>query len=315
MAYSYPRKPKNNKKYNYPKRYIKKRSTKPKTALAVANKALKIANYNSKLARGSYQTNLHFSRTSMAVTAASPACFHLVTPTEAEQIWQFLPVGGTTAYAPQAVTLFQKPTLAQLTGGVGNAAHNVWDDANDDVLNGKYYLQTMNLSFTATSLPNQPQSVRFRIDFVRQRDRRNFRQVTASGTAVDGQNTMLPDCLGAFNNILNVSNRINPMYFEFVRKPIFFTVAPPRLYDNAGTLTPTIQTVQRHCKMSINTTYNPRDVGNATTDNNKPYLSIPNNQQVWCIISTDCVEGSPDQIPQISITRQFSWRDRAGHAA
>lgn len=309
---------KNNKNYNKKKSTDKtaKKKEQPKSALAVANKALKIATYNSKLARGSYQTNLQFTRTAIAVTKGSPACFHVVTPTETESVWQFLPVGAGPTYAPQAITLFQKPTLAQLTGGVGNAAHNLWDDANDDVLNGKYYLQSMNFSFTATSLPNQPQTVRFRIDFVRQRNRRNFRAVAASGTAVEGQNTMLPDCLGAFNGILEVANRVNPMYFEFVRKPIFFNVAPQRLYNANGTLTPTMQTTQKHCKMNINTTYNPRDVGNAATDAQKSYLSIPNNQQVWCIISTDCPDSiQPDQIPQISVTRQFSWRDRAGHAA
>lgn len=309
--YSYPR------KYIYKKRkYNNKKKPKKQNALTVANKALKIAKYNSKLARGSYQTNLHFSRTSLAITAGTPACFHLVTPTNTEQIWQFLPVGAGPTYAPQPVTLFQKPTLAQLTGGTGNDAHNLWDDANDDVLNGKYYLQTMNLSFSATSLPEQPQVVRFRIDFVRLRDRRNFRQVTASGTAIDGQNTMLPDCLGAFNGILNVANRVNPMYFEFVRKPVFFNVGPQRVVNISGTLSATSMTVQKHVKMNINTVYNPRDVGNAATDDQKSYLSIPNNQQVWCIISTDCRDGSdPSQVPQISVTRQFSWRDRAGHAA
>ena len=133
---------------------------------------------------------------------------------------------------------------------------------------------------------------------------------------LEQRNYNLPDCLGAFNGLLLESNRVNPMYWRFVRKPVYFTVKPqqPHSGATAGTLDGTTQTVQKHVKLKINKLFNPRDVGTADDNQAYAYLGIEQSHQMWCIISTDALENA-GPLPQMWITRQFSWRDRIGHAA
>lgn len=284
---------------------------------AVARRALALAETNQKVARGSYQTNLHTSRITegVKITAATPFAFHVPTPRVNEAMWQFLPVGGGPGYAATAVDFFVKPTLAMLTGGTGTEAHNMWSDANDDTFNGKFFLNSINYTFTVKAKQTQRQAVRYRIDFVKPKMQRLFRSVVPTAT-LSAQNLRLPDCLGAFNGLLYGANRVNPMYFSFVRKPVYFTVRPSELYNANGSLEPQETVVQKHVKITLNKLYNPRDVGTTAADENNAYLSIPDNQHIWCIVSTDAANTMPaDQLPALFMTRQFSWRDRAGHAA
>jgi len=291
---------------------------KPSTA-ALAKKAYTLATYNNKMARGSYQTNLHRQRVPIKVSIGEPMAFHVPTPRQNETIWQFLPVGGGPAYAAQAVSQFVKPSLSDLTGGAGTAQHNMWADANDDVFNGKYYLQTINYTFTVKSTTNQPQNIRYRVDFVKPRSERNFRSIPGGSTAAEARNFRLPDALGSFNGILGPNNRVNPMYWTQVRKPVFFNVNLGRVTQTASStvLRPSTITVQKHIKMYVNKVYNPRDIGTTTQDENSAYLSIPDNQHIWCIVSNDFDIGTTleGDRPDLVVTRQFSWRDRAGHAA
>ena len=298
---------------------VRKYKSKPKSTAAVAKKALALAQYNNKIARGSYQTNLHKQRVPIKVSIGEPMCFHVPTPRQNERIWQFLPVGGGPAYAAQAVSSFVKPSLADLTGGQGTATNNMWADANDDVFNGKYFLQTINYTFTVTSTSNQPQNIRYRVDFVKPRIERNFRSIPGGSPSAETRNFRLPDALGSFNGILGPNNRVNPMYWTQVRKPVYFNVNLGRVHGQStgSPLVPSVTTVQKHIKMYINKVYNPRDIGTTTQDENSAYLSLPDNQHIWCIVSNDFQAGTtPDaDKPEILVTRQFSWRDRAGHAA
>lgn len=292
--------------------------TKTNTA-TLAKKAYTLAKYNNKMARGSYQTNLHKQRVPLKVSIGEPMCFHVVTPRQNESIFQFLPVGGGPAYAAQAVSAFVKPSVADLTGGAGSAIHNMWEDANDDVFNGKYFLQTINYTFTVTSTSNQAQNIRFRVDFVKPRPERNFRAIPGGATSANARNFRLPDALGSFNGLLGPNNRVNPMYWTFVRKPVYFNVNLGRLHAQSGgnPLVPSTITVQKHIKININKVFNPRDLGTTTQDENSAYLSLPDNQHMWCIVSNDYELGTSleGDRPEIRVTRQFSWRDRAGHAA
>lgn len=299
--------------------YVRKYKSKPKSTAATAKKALALAQYNNKLARGSYQTNLHKQRNPIKVSFGQPVAFHVPTPRQNEFIWQFSPVGGGPAYAAQAVTQFVKPTLAELTGGQGTDQHNMWADANDDVFNGKYFLQSINYTFTVYSTATQPQNIRYRIDFVKPRLRREFRSVPGGSTAAEARNFRLPDALGSWNGILGQNNRVNPMYWTQVRKPFFFNVNLGRVTKTSGSsiLQPSTSAIQKHIKLNINKVYNPRDLGTTAQDEGNAYLSIPDSQHVWCIISNDLdINGTTaaDQ-PNLYVTRQFSWRDRAGHAA
>lgn len=284
---------------------------------ALARRAFTLAKANHRIARGSYQTNLHTNRNTggVRIKAATPFCFHVPTPRQNESMWQFLQVGGGPGYAATVVDSFVKPTLAMLTGGAGTQAHNMWDDANDDVFNGKYMLQSINYTFTVKASQTQSQAVRFRIDFVKPRLQRLFRAVV--GTQVlNGANYRLPDCLGAFNGLLYGANRVNPMYWTFVRKPVYFTVRPSELWNSNGSLEPQERVFQKHVKITLNQVYNPRDVGTTAADESNAYLSIPDNQHMWCIVSTDAPGPMlNEQVPALFMTRQFSWRDRAGHAA
>jgi hypothetical protein len=260
---------------------------------------------------------LHTNRAvdGVKITAATPFCFHVPTPRQNENMWQFQQVGGGPGYAATVVDSFVKPTLAMLTGGAGTAAHDMWTDSNDDVFNGKYMLQSINYTFTVKALQTQPQAVRFRIDFVKPKLQRLFRAVVGTA-ALNGANYRLPDCLGAFNGLLYGANRVNPMYWTFVRKPVFFTVRPSELWNANGSLEPQERVFQKHVKITLNKVYNPRDVGTTAADEGQAYLSIPDNQHMWCIVSTDAAQAiATDQLPKLFMTRQFSWRDRAGHAA
>ena len=284
----------------------------------MARKALNLAKFNSKLARGSYQTNLHYMTRGVHIKLTAPMCFHVPTPRQKENVYQFLQIGTTTppTYAATAVSQFDVPTVQQLTTGDASSAgmpeHNFWAESNDDKLNGKYYLQTINYTFTGTSVPGQKTAVRYRVDFVTPNKGAQFRAVAGSlPLGIDQSNYKLPDSLGSFNALLGHINRVNPMYWTFVRKPLYFTLAP---YDNAVPEAQTIQRmVQKHVKLVINKTYNPRDVGTTAADQGSAYLSLPDNQQIWCIVSSDA-NGDDSVVPQIFVTRQFSWRDRVGHA-
>ena len=289
------------------------RGKRASTAL-IARNALSLARYNNKLARGSYQQNLHVSRSGIHVKAGTPMGFHVPTPRQGEVIWQFYLTGGVgPGSTTQPISSFVLPTLQQLTGGTGDVKFNMWDEANADQLNGKYFLNSINYTFTVKALTAQPQSIRYRVDFVR--PKRSFRVMSAA-LGANAQNFFMPDCLGAFNGLLEPYNRVNPMYWEFVRKPAYFTVHPKELYDSAGTLQPQVCVVQKHIKIRINKVYNPRDVGTAEQDNSSAYLSIPEYQHLWCIVSSDADSRLTDpQVPEVWVTRQFSWRDRVGHAA
>lgn len=291
---------------------------KKSSATAMARKALNLARFNSKLARGSYQTNLHYMNRGVHVKSDNPMCFHVPTPRQKENIYQFLQVGTTTppVYAATVVAQFEVPTVQQLTTGdptsAGMPEHNFWAESNDDKLNGKYYLQTINYSFTVSSVAGQNKAIRYRVDFVTPNRGAQFRAVAGSlPLGIDQSNYKLPDTLGSFNGILGHVNRINPMYWSFARKPCFFTVAP---HENAVPEAQTIaKTVQKHVKLNVNKTFNPRDVGTTAADQGSAYLSLPDNQQVWCVISSDA-SGDDSIVPTVFVTRQFSWRDRAGHA-
>lgn len=296
---------------------IQRRVRKNSTA-QLAKKAYSLAKYNNKLARGSYQTNLHKQAAPIKVSMFRPVAFHVPTPRDGEAIWQFGPITGGT-YAATAVTSFTKPSVQDLTGGTGTAIHNMWDDANDDVFNGKYMLQSLNYTFTVYSTATQAQNIRFRVDFVKPRMQRQFRSIPGGSAAADSRNFRLPDALGAWNGILGQNNRVNPMYWQQVRKPYFFNVNVGRVTQGSGgnLLKPSINAVQKHIKLNINKVYNPRDIGTTTQDENSAYLSIPDNQHIWCIVSSDFELGPSAEAdrPDVLVTRQFSWRDRAGHAA
>ena len=277
-----------------------------------------MARYNLKVARGTYQTNLMVTRHPITPSVFKPRCFHVVTPRENERVYKFDQLTGSQQSATQTETIFMYPTVPQLTGGLGSDSFDMWADCNDDTLNGKYYLQTMNLTFTVVPPADLQQAVRYRIDFVMPNRRRVLRSIPAPAgpqVTLEQRNYNLPDCLGAFNGLLSERNRVNPMYWNFVRKPVYFTVKPqdPHSGATAGTLDGTFQTVQKHIKLKINKLFNPRDVGTADDNQAYGYLGIQQSQQMWCVISTDAKETGP--LPQVFITRQFSWRDRIGHAA
>jgi len=297
---------------------VRRYKSKPKTTAATAKKALALAQYNSKIARGSYQTNLHKQNAPLKVSLFQPVAFHVPTPRDGEAIWQFQPVGGG-AYGAVAATTFTKPTLSDLTGGTGTAVHNMWADANDDVFNGKYMLQTINYTFTVYSTATQPRNIRYRVDFVKPRPERVFRSIPGGSTAAEARNFRLPDALGSWNGILGQNNRVNPMYWTQVRKPYFFNVNLGRVTKASGSsiLQPSTSCIQKHIKLTVNKVYNPRDIGTAAQDAANAYLSLPDNQHIWCIISNDLdINGTTEaDQPNLYVTRQFSWRDRAGHAA
>lgn len=298
---------------------------------------MSLALYNHKALRGSYQTNLQSTATGVMVKFNSPACFHVVTPRNNESVFLFKRVGTTTppVYAPTVETTFTRPSVQELTTGdsasAGMPEHNFWAQSNDDSLQGKYYLQSINFTFTVGALFNQPKAIRFRVDFVVPNKSAMFRAVAGSlPLGIDQSNYKLPDAFGSFNAILGIRNRVNPLYWKFVRKPVYFTVAPGPMVGLEGATAPTppasgavpkslYRTVQKHVKLNINKLYNPRDVGTTAADQGSAYLSIPDYQQMWCVISNDAPESTDglntDRItPNIFITRQFSWRDRAGHA-
>ena len=299
-----------------PKRAYRKKAPfrRRKASAAVAKRALNLALYNHKALRGSYQTNLHYMTRAFQPRLSYPCCFHVVTPRVGETVWSWQQTapGPPATYAVAANGTFDLPTVQNLTTGgpptsTPRPQSNMWGEANDDVLNGKYYLQTMNLTFTAFARETQTQAIRYRIDFVRPNLRRNMRNYVA-GAGLNPVNFKLPESLGSFNGLLGHVNRVNPMYWTFVRKPVFMTVAKTGDGD--------IKSSRKHVKLNINTLFNPRDIGTAAVDNSSAYLSIPDSQQLWCIINSDADDrDSAANIPALFVTRQFSWRDRAGHAA
>lgn len=294
------------------------RRKKPSYAM-IAQKALTLAQYNNKVARGSWQTNLHISRSAITPSAFKPRCFHVVTPRQNERIYKFDSIPGGNQFATQEDSSWVLPTLAQTTGGLGLEQFDMWAECNDDNINGKYYLQTVNLTFTVKPDAQLAQAVRYRIDFVVPNRRRIMRTIpapTGPQTTLEQRNFNLPDCLGSFQAILFHENRVNPMYWRFVRKPAYFTVRPQQLHSGAtaGAVAGTVQFVQKHIKLKINKLYNPRDVGSATDNQTYAYLGLQSNEQMWCIISCDAQE-RVGPLPEMFLTRQISWRDRVGHAA
>ena len=325
MAYAKPRqwKTQSRPRPTYrPKKVIYKKRAPAKSTAIVAKKALSLARYNNKLAYGNYQTNLQIFRRPLKITADTPACFNMTTPKQGESVFQFLAdpqaPGVPLTFSSQTATQFQVPSLEQLTGGPGtggNDTFNLWKDANDDNLNGKYKLLTTHLQFTIKSVPTQSQTIRYRIDFVRPRWNRNIRTVP-TGTNVISHNNQLPGVLGSFNNILDYSNKVNPMYWTQCHKPVFFTVRLGNLTQTAvgATSNPSNNVVQKTIKITHNEVINPIDIGTALQD--QPFRAISQFKQMWCIISSDALySNSPSQVPDVYVNRITSWRDKVGHAA
>lgn len=295
---------------------------------ATAKRAMSLALYNHKTLRGSYQTNLHVMQRGIKVMMKSPMCFHVNTPRQGESLYQFREVGATTppVYAPTPTGNFTLPTSQQTTVGdpaaAGMPEHDFWQECNDDKINGKYYLQTMNLTVSVRSVFDQAAKITYRIDFVKPNRGAMFRAIQGSlPLGIDAANFKLPDALGSFNGILGVFNRVNPMYWTFTRKPIYFTVGPGGLAgvetDAAGPNTKSTESsVYRHIHMKINKLFNPRDIGTTGAEASSAYLTIPDNEQEWCVISNDYnyYELDAARCPDVYVTRQFSWRDRVGHA-
>lgn len=259
----------------------------------------------------------------MKITADTPGCFHMTTPRQGEACFQFLPdaqaPGVPLTFSAQTITTFTPPTLEQVTGGPGtggNDTFNLWKDANDDNLNGKYKLLTTHLQFTVKSQSTQTQTIRYRVDFVRPRWNRNIRTVPA-GTNIVAHNNQLPGVLGTFNSILDYSNKVNPMYWTQCHKPVFFTVRlgnPTQTNATATQLTPSNQVVQKTIKINHNEVINPIEIGTALAD--QPFRAISQFKQMWCIISSDALyANSPSEIPDVWVNRIVSWRDKVGHAA
>lgn len=51
---------------------------------------------------------------------------------------------------------------------------------------------------------------------------------------------------------------------------------------------------------SSNQLYNPRDIGDALTEEQKPYLSLPETEHFWCVISTDALCGPIRGTPPVA---------------
>ena len=291
----------------------------------MARKALHLALYNHKMARGSWQTNLHGSDGGIKVKMYEPCCFHMYTPRQNEAIYTFgqIAAGPPPTYKATVASNWILPTVQLLTTGdpasAGMPEHDMWKQSNDDRLNGKYFLQSMAVTFSVSSLYNQRKTINYRVDFVVPNRGAQFRAIQGSlPLGIDASNYKLPDALGSFNGLLSTHNRINPLYWKFVRKPVYFRVGPGPMggseTDAAGAnYRATNNEVRRTVRFRINRLFNPRDIGTAAAEQGSAYLSIPDYQQMWCIISSDAVN-KDDIVPDVFLTRQFSWRDRVGHA-
>lgn len=309
-----------------PKRTIYKKKTAPAKTALVAKKALSLAKYNNKLAYGSYQNNFQISRRALKITGNTPACLHMVTPVQGEVVFQFLPdpqaPGVPLTYSAQQATTMIIPTLEQASGGPGTGGdvkHNLWKDANDDNINGKYKLLTTALTITVKTNKQLKHNVRYRVDFVKPRWNRMMSQIF-SGANVEPLQSNLPLVLGSFNNLLDYTNRVNPMYFTQCAPSAYFDVKVPRSANGATTGTtewdPTPMVFQKHIKIKHYEVFNPVDLGTALA--NQPYNGVSQNKRMWCIISSDHPDVNTADIPgipEVYISRLVSWRDKIGHSA
>ena len=270
----------------------------------LAKRAYTLAKRNRVSLYGSYQQNLQHFRQGLTFDAASPVCFHIMTPSVNEPVYQFLPVAGSTAYTVQTPTEFLHPSLLQLTGaygGTGDEAYSQWTQANDDAINGKYRLLTSKYTFRVKMRNAPGAECRIRIDFVKPNWNRIFRVLYGAGATVE-ENKFLPDCLGSFNSLLGPNNEINFMYFKQTRKPIYMRCAPGNNLTTAE--------IQKTVFMRHNKVLNPVDDEPAFA----PYTKISIKNQEWCIVSTDS-ETTSQVKPEVNVTRIVAWRDMRGHAA
>lgn len=231
-----------------------------------------------------------------------------MTPVVNEPVYQYLPDPSTPAnYTLQTPTEFLHPSITQLTGagptGTGFEPWSQWSSCNDDTINGKYKLLSSKLTFRFQIRDDQQNKAdaRIRIDFVKPKWNRLFRVLT-NATPQDGENHMLPDSLGSFTGLLGPNNQINPMYWKYVRKPVYMRVAPG---NNLTT-----DQIQKTIRMTHNDVLNPLD----QVPDYAPYTKIAVNKQVWCVISCDTDSSSMIK-PECQVTRVVSWRDMRGHAA
>lgn len=289
--------------------YKRKKYAKP-TAYKVATRALRLAKHNNDLARGSFQMNLLKTRAGLTFHESSPICFHLTTPVNGEKLYKFRVNAGV--YGPNEDSMFQFPDVQELTGGDGNPGfaglgqHNMWQDANNDSIQGKYKLLSQTITFELTG--SNTCSCKVGIFFVKPNPKRMFRVLTNT-TPGNGENFMLPDALGSFNGLLGFKNFINPMYFKQTRKPIYMRIAP-------GTLLSTSH-IHKTITLTHNKVMNLHPVATSgTTPNAAGYQQISLLNQEWCVIVTDCAPSVPvaDQ-PVINMRRVTRWRDLEGAAA
>lgn len=280
------------------------RKKKVETARSVASKAMRLAKANSTRLYGRFQINLQHFRGGIGFDEKSPVCFHMMTPAVNEPVYQYLPDPATPAnYTLQTPTEFLHPSLVQLTGA-GPAAQGFlpwsqWSSANDDAINGKYKLLNTKLTFRVNLRGTN--STRIRIDFVKPKWNRIFRELTTVNPQ-NGENHMLPDSLGSFTGLLGPNNQINPMYWKYCRKPLFMHCAPG---NNLTT-----DTIQKTIRIKHMTVLNPAEQAGSFA----PYTTISVNKQMWCVVSCDTDAGSTIK-PELVVTRVVTWRDERGHAA
>lgn len=254
--------------------------------------------------------NLLHSRVGLPFTQSQPVCFHLMTPVNEEKIYKFRVASGV--YGPQPDDAFLHPSTAQLTGGSalpgfsGLEQHNMWADSNNDSIQSKYKLLSQTLQFTLEG--SSSCSCKVGIYFLKPNRNRMFRVLTNT-TAGSGENFLLPDALGSFNNLLGDYNAINPMYWRQTRKPIFMRIAP-------GTLLST-QEVRRTVTLKHDKVLNIHGiVQSGMTPPSAPYQQISMMNQEWCVIVTDCDDSvAVANQPILRIKRIARWRDREGAAA
>lgn len=233
-----------------------------------------------------------------------------MTPVNGEKIYRFRVASGV--YGPQEDDQLNHPSTQQLTGGnalpgfPGLDQHNMWKQANNDSITGKYKLLSQTLTFVFEGSTSS--SCKIGIYFVKPNPRRMFRVLTNT-TAADGVNFMLPDSLGSFNNLLGDYNSINPMYFKQTRKPMFFRLAPS---DNLST-----QEVRRTITLTHNKVLNIHPISqDGMTPNAAGYQQISLLNQEWVVICTDCDDTvAVANQPKLKIKRIARWRDLDGSAS
>lgn len=275
------------------------RSAKVGATRQVASRALRLARRNRQLAHGNWQCNLQNFRNHLSLSDVTPVAFHLTTPANLENVYQFLPdATSPIGYSVQTPTHFEVPSLSQITGGTGFEPWSQYASCNDDAINGKYLLLTSKLTFQLTA--RETSAYRVRIDFVKPRWNRILRNLVTATTPQSGEIHQLPDSLGSFVNTFGV-NMINPMYFKFFRKSVYMRIAP------GVDLTTT--SVQKTVFIRHNKVLNPIDA----EPDLAPYTKISLNNQLWCIVTTDCPGGQ--DAPLLRVRRFVTWRDMQGHAA